>query len=41
MRVAVLGAGMAGRDEAYFEFVMKDLAERNVRFRHEIEEMDG
>jgi hypothetical protein len=41
MKVAVLEAEMVGRDKACFEFVRRESAERNVHFRHEIEEMVG
>ncbi len=32
---------LVGRDKACFDFVMKELEDRDVRFRHEIEEMEG
>lgn len=30
-----------GRDKACFDFVFKELEDRNVRFRHEVEELEG
>jgi hypothetical protein len=31
---------LVGRDQACFDFVLKELEDRGVRFRHEIEEME-
>ena len=38
-RVGISPPEFVGRDKRCFDFVLKDLEERNVRFRHEVEEI--